>query len=51
MLDVYTSRMCNSYSQSIEILTKVFRGDLGNALDLYKKAYGYAPQNQKLAMR
>ncbi|KIR58678.1 kinesin-like protein KIF18A [Cryptococcus bacillisporus CA1873] len=26
-------------------------GDLGNALDLYKKAYGYAPQNQKLAMR
>nr|KIR50526.1 microtubule motor protein [Cryptococcus bacillisporus CA1280] len=26
-------------------------GDLGNALDLYKKAYGYVPQNQKLAMR
>ncbi|KGB74277.2 microtubule motor protein [Cryptococcus deuterogattii R265] len=26
-------------------------GDLGNALDLYKKAHGYAPQNQKLAMR
>ncbi|ADV20465.1 microtubule motor protein [Cryptococcus gattii E566] len=26
-------------------------GDLGNALYLYKKAYGYAPQNQKLAMR
>ncbi|EAL22482.1 hypothetical protein CNBB3610 [Cryptococcus deneoformans B-3501A] len=26
-------------------------GDLVNALDLYKKAYEYAPQNQKLAMR
>ncbi|OXH40593.1 microtubule motor protein [Cryptococcus neoformans] len=26
-------------------------GDLVNALDLYKKAYEYAPQNQRLAMR
>lgn len=33
------------------MLTRVFRGDLVNALDLYKKAYEYAPQNQKLAMR
>lgn len=51
MLGAYTSRACNGYSQPLKKLTRVFRGDLVNALDLYKKAYEYAPQNQKLAMR